>query len=515
MKSLLGSASDADLPGLAEAESFVKAALDGLTAHIAILDETGTIIHVNHAWRSFADTNGYTDSRYGIGSNYLAVCDRAATPDAIAVAQGIRRVLARSLPQFDLEYPCHSPAERRWFVIQVTAFEWRNYRRVVVAHQNVTEIKSAQVELQNSKQRLETILDNLVDGIITFDRRGLIETINPAGAAIFGYQPSELIGQPIQCLMVELDQQHNERALMNFVEKIGRLGDEITGRRKDGTLFPIYFAVSQLRLDDKRLFTGVIQDFTERKYLEGQLLEKQRLDLALDNERELRDLKNRFLSMMSHELRTPLGAIRLANSMLKTYGDRMTEQEKRESYEVIETQTEHLAEMINDVMTISKSDFTGAEFNPETVDLETYCRDIIEEIQLAYRMTCCIGFSGTGRRVEAEVDVKLLRRAITNLLTNAIKYSPEAAPITVELACDGDEAVIRVSDQGIGIPEDDQRRLFEPFHRASNVGQIQGTGLGLAITRQAIERHGGSISVESQVGAGTTFIVRLPLKPKA
>jgi signal transduction histidine kinase len=114
--------------------------------------------------------------------------------------------------------------------------------------------------------------------------------------------------------------------------------------------------------------------------------------------------------------------------------------------------------------------------------------------------------------VEADVDVKLLRRAITNLLTNAIKYSPEGAPINVELACEGDTAIIRVSDQGIGIPEDDQRRLFEPFHRASNVGQIQGTGLGLAITRQAVERHGGSISVESQVGVGTTFSVRLPIK---
>ncbi len=512
MNSLLGPASAADFPILVEAENFVKAALDGLTAHIAILDETGTIIHVNQAWRQFAENNGFTDSRYGIGTNYLAVCDRAATPDALAVAQGIRRILASSLPQFDLEYPCHSPSERRWFVIQITTFEWRDYRRLIVAHQNVTEIKRVQVELQNSKQRLETILDNLVDGIITFDRSGRIESVNPAGAAIFGYQPNELIGQSIGCLVSDLENQADERALADFVEKIGRLGDEVVGRRRDGTLFPIYFAVSQLRLDDRRLFTGVIQDFTERKYLEGQLLEKQRLNMQLDNERELRELKNRFISMMSHELRTPLGAIRLANSMLKAYGDRMTEQEKRESYEVIETQTEHLAEMINDVMTISKSDFTGAEFYPETIDLETYCRDIIEEIQLAYRMACCIEFSGTGRRVEADVDVKLLRRAITNLLTNAIKYSREGAPISVELACEGDTAIIRVSDQGIGIPEDDQRRLFEPFHRASNVGQIQGTGLGLAITRQAVERHGGSISVESQVGVGTTFSVRLPIK---
>ncbi|HEX2908806.1 MAG TPA: HAMP domain-containing sensor histidine kinase [Phototrophicaceae bacterium] len=215
--------------------------------------------------------------------------------------------------------------------------------------------------------------------------------------------------------------------------------------------------------------------------------------------------------MMSHELRTPLSAIQLANSMLKSYGPRLSEAEKYESYEVIETQVEHLAEMINDVMTISKTDFTGAEFEPEIIDLETYCRDIIEEIQLAYRMECCIEFNGVNRRLEAPIDTKLLRRALTNLLTNAIKYSPEGSPIEISLTCDQAEGVIRVRDYGIGIPADDLEHLFEPFHRAANVGKIQGTGLGLAIAKQAVERHGGSLAVESRVGEGTVFTVRLPL----
>jgi signal transduction histidine kinase len=131
-------------------------------------------------------------------------------------------------------------------------------------------------------------------------------------------------------------------------------------------------------------------------------------------------------------------------------------------------------------------------------------------MQLAYRMECTINFSGTNRRVEASIDRKLLRRAVTNLLTNAIKYSPAGSPVDVELACADGQAVIRVSDRGIGIPEDDLRRLFEPFHRAANVGKIQGTGLGLAIARQAVELHSGTINVESQLGRGTTFILTLP-----
>lgn len=508
---LLSSANSGDILGLSEAEGFVKAALDGLTAHVAILDETGAIIHVNKAWQQFADVNGFSDPLYGIGTNYLVICERANTPDSKAVAAGIRQVMNHQRDEFYLEYPCHSPDERRWYVVRVTRFVWNNSVRLIVAHQNVTELKNVQLELQSSKRRLEAILDNLADGVVTFDRYGRIDTLNPAGAAIFGYDRQELVGQHIRCLIPALDEQPENNGLDKLLARLTTQGEEIVGRRKDGTLFPMYFAVNRLKIDNKPIYTGIIQDYTERKFLEAQLLEKERLNVALEKERELRDLKNRFISMMSHELRTPLGAIQLANSMLRNYSERMTDQEKRESYDTIDTQVERLAEMINDVTTISKTDFTGAEFTPEIIDVETYLRDIIEEIQLAYRMQCCIEFHGMNRRIEAPVDRKLLRRAITNLLTNAIKYSPEGAPIDIDLACDGEEAVIRVRDEGIGIPEEDVKRLFEPFHRASNVGSIQGTGLGLAITRQAVELHGGTISVDSQVGKGTTFTVRLPL----
>lgn len=496
---------------LAEAERFVKAALDGLSAHIAILDAEGNILYVNRAWQRFADSNGFIGSNYGVGMNYLRVCDQSSAADAAPVAQGIRQVIRGDIEEFSLEYPCYSPTERRWFNLRVTRFAWRDGLRVIVAHQNITAIKWAQIELEESKRRLEAILDNLVDGIITFDETGIIESSNPAGAYLFGFERHQIVGQPIQALVPALAERPDEMALTDFIASLSDLGDELIGRRRDGTLFPMYFAVSQIMLDDRRLFTAIIQDFTERKYLESQILDKERLNIALEKERELRDLKNRFISMMSHELRTPLAAIRLANSMLKQYGDRLTEAEKRESYDAIDAQVDHLTELVNDVMTISRTDFAGDAFNPEVLDLETYCRDIIEEMQLAYRMQRSITFAGPGRRIEARIDRKLLRRAITNLLTNAIKYSPEGEPVDVELTLTDGEAVIRVSDRGIGIPPEDLKRLFEPFHRASNVGKIQGTGLGLAIARQAVELHGGSLSVESTVGVGTTFYLRLPM----
>ncbi len=196
------------------------------------------------------------------------------------------------------------------------------------------------------------------------------------------------------------------------------------------------------------------------------------------------------------------------------YGDQLSPEEKWDSYEAIDQQVAYLNELVGDVMTISRADFTGAEFEPQLIDLETYCRDVIEEMSLAYQMQRRIDFSGTDTRVEAYVDPKLLRHALTNLLTNAIKYSPEDKPITVSLNIDDQQAVIRVRDQGIGIPEDDLKHLFEPFHRAANVGKIQGTGLGLAIAKQAIELHGGTLAVESTVNVGTTFTIRLPLPEK-
>lgn len=515
-ESLLGSAhiGEQNAPQK-EAENFIYAALDALTEHIAILDEAGTIIHVNKAWRDFADAdaNHLSTLNYGVGANYLTLCEESGglTPDAQRMAEGIRAIIEQKADEFSLEYSCHSPHEKRWYVARVTRFQWYDVTRLIVAHHNISAIKRAQVELEENKRRLEAILENLADGIITFDENSVIESLNSAGAHIFGYERAEVVGQNVWMLVPALSA---SPSLIEFVDHISSLGDELEGQRKDGTLFPMYFAVSQLYVGEKRLFTAIIQDFTERKYLEAQLWDKQRLNIALDKERELRDLKNRFISMMSHELRTPLAAIRLANSMLKMYGDQLSPEEKWESYEAIDQQVEYLNELVGDVMTISRADFTGAEFEPELIDLETYCRDVIEEISLAYQMQRRIDFSGTDTRVEAYVDPKLLRRALTNLLTNAIKYSPEDKPIQVSLDINVNEAIIRVSDQGIGIPEDDLKHLFEPFHRAANVGKIQGTGLGLAIAKQAIELHGGSIAVESTVGVGTTFTVRLPLPQK-
>ncbi len=499
-------------PTYLEAERFILAALNALSAHVAILDEDGRILEVNAAWRQFARDNGFQDTSYGVGMNYLLVCERATNPEARVVAGGIRDVLARQENEFYLEYPCHTPSERRWYVVRITRFEWYGHVRLIVAHQNVTDLKKVQIQLQESHTRLEAILNHVVDGIVTVDRHGYILTANQAMTVIFGYSPEELIGCNLDQLVAPAYQQGEGDSISRFMVR-NMVGHEIEGQRKDGTHFPMYIAMTRMQMDNHLMYTGIVQDITARKQLEAERLEKDRLGVALDNERDMRRLKNRFISMMSHELKTPLASIRLASDFLKHYADRATPDEKNEAIVAIEAQVKYLAEIVDDVTTLSKTEFMGEELNRETYDLETYLRDIIEELEWVHHKTHRLIYTGVERRVEGHFDRKLLRRAITNLLSNAIKYSPLGGDVCVELTVEGSLATIKVSDSGIGIPPEDLPRLFEAFHRAENVGTLPGTGLGLAIARQAVELHGGTISVQSQVGVGTTFTITLPLLP--
>jgi len=498
------------VPGtLEDGQRFVLSALDAMAAHIAILNTNGEIIAVNKAWRDFADSNGFKDTTYGVGTNYLAVCDASAalrSKDAPLVAQGIRDVAAKQMEDFELEYPCHSPTSKRWFVVRVSRFEWEDDVRLIVAHQNVSELRQAHIDLATSQERIKAILDNVNNGIITINLRGVIETSNQAAARIFRCQTDDLLGSHItEWLQITF----NGRS--TFKQLNGGGEHELTANRRDGETFPVQISMNELRLDDGTFYTCIIQDITFRKQMEAEMLEKETMAVALEKERELRELKNRFLSMMSHELRTPLASIRLSYDMLKQYAEMATEEEKEQYLDNIQTQVEHLLDMVTDVITLSKSETESLGFIPEDADLITYCRNVVEEFQLTYHKTHQIEFECDETTIIAPIDRRLMRRVLTNLLSNAIKYSLDGGRIWFYLDVDGTQAKIRVKDSGIGIPLEDQDRLFEPFHRAGNVDNVTGTGLGLAITKQAIEAHSGSISFSSEENRGTTFIITLPL----
>ncbi|MBD1936982.1 ATP-binding protein [Microcoleus sp. FACHB-68] len=233
---------------------------------------------------------------------------------------------------------------------------------------------------------------------------------------------------------------------------------------------------------------------------------------ALEKEKELNELKSRFVSMVSHEFRTPMSTILFSATLLENYGDRWTEEKKVTHLHRIQTAIKQMAEMLDSILVIGQADAGKLEFNPTCVDLKKFCRELLEEIQLITAHQHSIDWICQGDCTQAEMDEKLLRHIINNLLSNAIKYSPSKSPIKFKLTCENDQAVFYIEDKGIGITPEDQKRLFETFHRGTNVGMISGTGLGLAIVKRAVDLHRGEISCQSEVGAGTAFTVTLPMR---
>ncbi len=248
----------------------------------------------------------------------------------------------------------------------------------------------------------------------------------------------------------------------------------------------------------------ITRDITERKRGEAEIR------TALERERELNGMKTRFVSMTSHEFRTPLTTIMSSAELLEHYRERWDVAKQVQYLRKIQTSAKHMTGLLNDVLLINKAEAGKEEFKPQDTVLEGFCQEIVEELQIttiAHELVMRSHIPAT----PMPLDRKLMRHILTNLLSNAINYSPSGGEILLTLEQVGDTVELRVKDCGIGIPEEASPTLFESFVRGSNVGTISGTGLGLAIVKKSVDLHRGTIDCESKEGEGTTFIVGLPL----
>ncbi|HEY9601739.1 MAG TPA: hybrid sensor histidine kinase/response regulator [Allocoleopsis sp.] len=249
----------------------------------------------------------------------------------------------------------------------------------------------------------------------------------------------------------------------------------------------------------------------ERGRILKQLQESERRTLiALEKERELNQLKSKFVSMVSHEFRTPMTTIRLCADKLRGNNPQLDQERKDRYLELMQGSISDMLQLLDEVLLLARSEAGGLKYDPTTLNLEEFCRELTETLQLSASNHKLIFTCQTGCP-PVVMDAILLRHIFTNLLSNAIKYSREDSRIRFDLSCKDDIATFHIQDEGIGIPLKDQQRLFETFHRASNVGQIQGTGLGLSIVKRCVDLHQGQIQLESTEGIGTTVTVTLPL----
>ena len=249
---------------------------------------------------------------------------------------------------------------------------------------------------------------------------------------------------------------------------------------------------------------GTTVDITEQKRAEE-------IGRALEAEKELRKRQLRFFSMTSHEFRTPLSTILGSAQLLKSCAQAWPEEKRLRNIHRIETAAKNMTQLLDDLLTINRAESGKLEFNPHPIDLEQFCHRLVEELQLNVSSKNQITFVTQGQCPKVSLDEKLLRSILINLLSNAIKYSPQGGEVHLALMCEGEEAVFQIQDSGIGIPKEDQEHLFELFYRGKNIENISGTGLGLSVVKKCLELQGGKISLNSEVGVGTTVTITIPL----
>lgn len=373
---------------------------------------------------------------------------------------------------------------------------------------DITDRIAAETALRDSEERFRQLAENIHEVFwMTSPDRERVLYISPGYEEIWGRTCASVYANPAS-LIGAVHPDDRGRAADYFERQ--RRGESAFAEyriiRPDNTIGWIWDRAFPIRnqLGEVYRMAGIAEDVTDRKQTE------EGLQRALAKEKELGELKSRFISMASHEFRTPLTAILSSAEMLDRYSHKLTAERKQHHLLQIQASVKNMTRLLEDVLVIGKAEAGKLEFTPGLLDLEQFCCSLVDELQLG---------AGTRHRLTliqrapcraVTMDAKLLRQILTNLLSNAIKYSPAGGSIELEVTCQGHEAVFRIADQGIGIPLAAHAHLFETFHRADNVGSIPGTGLGMAIVKNSVDLHRGTIEFSSEVGVGTVFVVRLP-----
>ena len=409
---------------------------------------------------------------------------------------------------------------------------------------------------QDYARLLESVFESAIDGILVIDARGTIKMANAAAADLFGYTEAAMLGQNVSTLM-GADHAHRhdgylERYLRTGEARIIGVGREVEGKRRDGSKFPFRLSVGELRLPDETLFTGIVHDrsaehayqqelaslnatlerrvtsrtialeeaaellnreIETRRAAEREAAESREEALvALERERELGELKSRFVSLASHEFRTPLATILSSAELLKRYTEAHQQDRRERHIARIRKAVIHLTDVLNDFLSLGRMDEGRITPTPEEVDLAVEVREFVEYITPTLKPGQSVLLTSPRAERAFRTDRRFLQNILTNLVSNASKYSPRDGQIQLKVAVEPAPRALRIEvvDKGIGIPAEEQDRLFARFFRAQNAENIQGTGLGLHIVSRYVRMLGGEIWFESVEGEGSHFYVRLP-----
>ncbi|WP_225894007.1 sensor histidine kinase [Atlanticothrix silvestris] len=336
-------------------------------------------------------------------------------------------------------------------------------------------------------------LAETTDANIFVIRGSHLSYVNPAVEVLTGYTKEELLtGFDIGQLLKNKDSEYQEISILT----------------KDGTERWLACTVAMFDFEGTpvEMIAGI--DITDSKQAESEFRQ------ALEQVKQLSEQRANFVSMACHQLRTPLNVVSVSNSLLQKRIDERTTAKMRSLLDHIQTAVEKLSQMLNDILLFAQAEAAKLNFEAKPLDLVRFCNKLVAQMQLSSAQNP-INFVSQYNSLSADVDQELLERILKNLLDNAIKYSPTGSAVDLQLTCEHEKVIFQVIDRGIGILAADRQRLFEPFYRGNNVKNLSGTGLGLSIVKNLVDLYGGQITIESEVGIGTTVTVVLPsMKPK-
>ena len=368
-------------------------------------------------------------------------------------------------------------------------------------HEEMNERRKIEEALRDSERLYSTIARNFPDGIICVTDRDLkIVFIDGKELNNWGWKRDNLKGKNISSLAVLNFSENDQSKLLNVFNW--------ESTHFDVNLNDEHYVINAVPLPDAKGFIKeillVLQNVTEIKKAEKEVL------LSLEKEKELNEMKSKFVSIASHEFRTPLSTILTSVTLIDKYDDNSLADKRKKHIERIKGSVKNLTDILNDFLSLEKLEAGKIEIRYDTINLRQYCEEMTEEMQAVSKPGQEITFSYTGKQ-DAVFDKTLMRHILTNLINNAIKYSPENSEVNFDVKNDSEISII-IRDYGIGIPKEDQQHLFERFFRAANVTAIQGTGLGLNIVQRYVNKLKGSISLTSIENQGSTFKITLPNK---
>jgi PAS domain S-box-containing protein len=434
-----------------------------------------------------------------------------------------------------------------WGTLQISIFYHNDETHFFIRINDLTPRKQNEQIIRDEETRFEALFMHAAIGIIMVNRAGKIVLSNRFADVLFGYELGELMGQELDILIPQKVRERHQKTFDNYTERpqsraMG-IGLDLNGRRKDGSLFSIEISLSHFKSGETPYYISFINDTTFKKKAEKELLDrkseieklnenlekevinrtnalvetlksleksKEDLEVALNKEKDLGELKSRFVSMASHEFRTPLTTIQSAASLIEKY-QRTQDQEKRERHtHRIKAAVGNLTDILEEFLSVGKLEEGRVETQMGLFNLQDLVKECLFDLKSITKNRQIIEFTINGDD-ELYLDKSLLRKIIINLCSNALKFSPENSVISLVVDNQIDTFVLKVIDRGIGISNEDKKNLFERFFRGANVTNIQGTGLGLHIVARYAELLNGKVSVESQLNVGTTFTVSINL----